>query len=162
MPTLAKKACSDGEGGSLDYRNGVLADANKATRLLLDFHKASKLPFPSSAAWAHSLFCDGVTSDNRLALVCAQPDDGMVGVLLAIVEDSLLGPFRQAQELAWWVHPAHRGSGHVMLQHYEAWARERGARIISGSSLVTMPSAEKLYERAGYERAETHWMKVVE
>src|SRR5687768_16247741 len=109
MPTTARRGCSDGEGGSLDDRNCVLADANKATRLLLDFHKASKLPFPSSAAWAHNLFCDGVTNANRLSLVCVQPGGDVVGVLLGIVEDSLLGPFRQAQELAWWVHPAHRG-----------------------------------------------------
>lgn len=125
-----------------------------ATRMLLEFHRAADLPFAASAAWAHNLFCECVTQPNRLAIV----SDG--GILLAIAEPSILGPFVQAHEIAWWVTPEHRGAGIRMLDGYEEWAIKHGAHLISVASLSVLPGVEAVYERRGYQRLETHWVKV--
>lgn len=81
------------------------------------------------------------------------------GVLLAQIGPSLLGPFKAAQEIAWWVDPSCRGIGLGMLQEYEEWAISKGAKAIRVASLAVFPETEKLYERVGYERLETSWVK---
>jgi hypothetical protein len=141
----------------LACRRATLADAVDGARLLLDFHSAASLPFPRSPAWAHAMFCDHVTDPAKLALVT----DG--GVLLGIVGNSMLGPFRQAQEIVWWLDPAKRsnGDGQDMLARYEEWAINMGALMIGAASLSIMPEVERLYERRGYSRLETHWVMVV-
>jgi hypothetical protein len=138
----------------LACRPATLLDAHVAARYLLDFHRAAALPFPTSPAWAHSLFCEHVTDPSKLALM----DNG--GVLLGVVGNSMLGPFRQAQEIAWWISPEHRGSGMRMLLRYEEWAISMGARMIGVASLSVMPDVERLYERRGFSRLETQWVKV--
>lgn len=135
-------------------RIAKLEDAVTGARLLLDFHKAAKMPFPASGAWAHNLFCECVTDPNRLALVTAG------GILLAAVGPSILGPFVQADEIAWWVSPERRGVGASMLLRYEQWAISMGARLIGVASLAAMPEVESIYERRGFARLETHWVKV--
>lgn len=81
------------------------------------------------------------------------------GILLAQVGQSLLGPFLAAQEIAWWVEPDARGIGTGMLREYEEWAIRKGAKAIKMASLAVFPETEKIYERLGYERLETSWVK---
>lgn len=88
--------------------------------------------------------------------LCVERDGG---ILLAQVGPSLLGPFMAAQEIAWWVEPSARGIGLGMLDEYEQWAKAKGAYAIKVASLAMFPETEKIYERRGYERLETSWVK---
>jgi GNAT superfamily N-acetyltransferase len=124
-----------------------------AVRLLLDFHKATNLPFPVSASWADRLYMTARTDPNWL---CVERPGG---ILIATVGQSLLGPFLASQEVAWWVDPSSRGVGVGMLQEYEKWAISKGAKAIEVKSLAMFPETERLYQRAGYEKLETSWVK---
>lgn len=126
-----------------------------SVKLLLDFHKAAQLPFPATAQWADKLYTMARTDPNWL---CVERPGG---VLLAVCGPSLLGPFKIAQEVIWWVGPAHRGDSLGMLREYEAWAISKGVFAIEVKSLAAFPRVENLYERAGYERLETSWVKWV-
>lgn len=124
-------------------------------RLLLDFHAATGLPFPATAQWADRLYQTARTDPNWL---CVERPGG---VLLAVMGPSLLGPFKVAQEVAWWVDPAHRGNSIGMLRAYEQWAISKGVFAIEMKSLAVFPDTERLYERMGYAPLETSWVKWV-
>lgn len=79
--------------------------------------------------------------------------------MIAQVGPSLLGPFLASQEVAWWVEPGARGLGLGMLSDYEDWAIAKGAKAIEVKSLAVFPETEKIYQRAGYSRLETSWVK---
>lgn len=124
-----------------------------SVQLLLDFHAASGLPFPATVAWADQLYMTARTDRNWL---CVERPGG---ILLAQVGPSLLGPFKAAQEIAWWVDPSARGIGLGMLEEYEQWAIGKGAQAIKVASLAIFPETEKIYAKRGYERLETSWVK---
>lgn len=139
----------------MNLRIAKLEDSNKAVKLLLEFYKASDLPFPTNAAWAMALFKACVNDADKIAIM----KDG--GILLGLIGNSLLGPFKQAHEIVWWVSPDSRGGSLEMLKEYENWAEEQGAKLIEVKSLNKFPDSEYIYERLGYEPVETSWIKVV-
>lgn len=132
----------------------TLEDSTKAVRLLLSFHKNSGLPFKTSAAWALALFNECVNSEDKIAII----KDG--GILLGAVSKSLLGPFKQAQEIVWWVEPEFRGNSLEMIKIYEKWAIEKEALFIELKSLEAFKETGRIYKRLGYEPVETSWLKV--
>jgi len=122
-------------------------------KLLMAFHEAAGLPFPTSSAWANALYQEHLSNPDKIAVV----RDG--GILLGVIANSQLGPFKIACEIAWWVNPDARGIGLGMLREYEAWAWSRGAFGVEVKSLAMFPQADKIYERAGYAALETSWVK---
>lgn len=122
-------------------------------QLLLNFHKAAGMPFPATVAWADQLYMTARTDRNWL---CVEREGG---ILLARIGPSLLGPFLAAEEVVWWVEPVFRGHSLSMLREYEQWAADKGAHAVKVASLAVFPETEKLYERLGYERLETSWVK---
>lgn len=122
-------------------------------RLLLNFHAASGLPFPATAAWADRLYQRARSDPDWLCL------DRPGGILLAAVSPSLLGPFLAAQEIAFWVEPDARGIGLKMLREYEKWAICKGVGAIEVKSLAVFPETERLYDRAGFTKLESSWVK---
>lgn len=62
-------------------------------------------------------------------------------------------------ELFWYVSPKHRGAGIKLLGKAEQWGRDN--RI--SKSLVVAPNDEvcALYERLGYEKLETQYIKAL-
>lgn len=124
-----------------------------SVKLLLDFHAAAELPFPATAQWADRLYNTARTDPNWL---CVEKPGG---VLLAVCGPSLLGPFKAAQEVAWWVDPAYRGNSVGMLIEYEKWAILQGVKAIEVKSLAKFPEVETLYARLGYAPLESSWVK---
>lgn len=122
-------------------------------QLLLDFHAATGLPFPATAAWADKLYLTASTDPNWL---CVERPGG---ILLGVVSPSLLGPFKVAHEVAWWVDPAYRGNSLGMLREYEQWAIGKGVKAIELKSLAAMPDVGRLYARRGYAPVETSWVR---
>lgn len=140
----------------MTIRLATLNDSALAVKLLLDFHKACDLPFQVTTAWALALFKACVNDKDKIAIL---KEDG--GILLGIVGPSMVGPFKQCAEIAWWVDPDKRGGSLKMLSLYEEWAKENGAKLIEVKSMHKFPETEKIYARLGYEPIETSWVKTV-
>jgi RimJ/RimL family protein N-acetyltransferase len=137
-------------------RLATLSDANQAVKLLLNFHKACDLPFEVTTAWALALFKACVNDKDKIAIL---KEDG--GILLGIVGPSLVGPFVQCMELAWWVEPDKRGGSLAMLKMYEEWAKQKGAKLIEVKSMHKFPDTGKIYAKLGYEPIEMGWVKTI-
>lgn len=138
----------------MTIRLATLEDATLATRLLLNFHKSCELPFEVTTAWALSLFKACVNDTDKIAII---KEKG--GILLGMIGPSMVGPFKQCLELAWWVEPEERGGSLKMLKMYEDWAITNGAKLIEVKSMHKFPETEKLYKNLGYEPIETSWVK---
>jgi GNAT superfamily N-acetyltransferase len=67
----------------------------------------------------------------------------------------------QATELAWFVSKDYRGkpASLRLIKAFEKWAKESGANQIGMGDIQGISSLEKLYNRLGYERAETVYLK---
>jgi len=139
----------------MTIRLATLDDASVATKLLLNFHKSCDLPFQVTTAWALGLFKACVNDKDKIAII----KDG--GILLGMVGPSLVGPFNQCLEIAWWVEPDKRGGSLKMLKMYEDWAKSKNAKLIEVKSMHKFPETGIIYERLGYEPLEMSWVKTV-
>ena len=102
-----------------DERFAVLA-------LCRDFHAASGIPFEFDPAHASRAAQNHIACPHKLCLVL-EAQGALRGVLAASVAISPLAPVRIAQELVFWVDPAHRGRAPLgMIRAYEEWARAEG------------------------------------
>lgn len=93
--------------------------------------------------------------DTNRVLVLERAGGAIVGMLALAITENLWGNGTIAEEVAWWVEPAHRGrAGLKLLGAGEAWARQEGALVLRmvaprGSQIGTV------YERRGYEPLES-------
>lgn len=142
----------------MNARHATLADRFAVIRLLRDSHAAAGYGFAFHAARAEALF-KAHRADP--AACCFVIDEPASGVLMARSADHPFGVGLVAQETVWFIDPSARGrSALLMLDAYEAWARERGCAVIGMASLATNDVA-RLYERRGYRPAETHFLKAL-
>lgn len=78
----------------------------------------------------------------------------IVGALFAYCSDTFYSRDLVAGDLVVYVSPEHRGNRAVvkMIRAYEAWARERGAKIIylGVSTGTNTERSQRLFERLGY------------
>lgn len=141
-------------------RPATPADRAVIVRMARDFHAASGLPLPFDAAYAAAIASAYIEDDDKLCLVL---DAGtVVGVLAAHVYQHQLAPVLAADELMWWIDPAHRGrSALVMLATYEEWARGKGCTLIGMATPPCDDKAAAIYRRKGYAPAGTHFFKTI-
>ena len=67
-----------------------------------------------------------------------------------------------AQEIFWWVEPAHRfGIGATLLDAFEDAARARGACVVIVSAVARLRSdvLARFYQRRGYQAAENTFIR---
>ena len=50
-----------------------------------------------------------------------------------------------------------KGVGRLLLQHAEAWAKEKGFSIVRLTSSITRAAAHKFYEQLGYAKIKTQY-----
>lgn len=136
-------------------RQAVLADRFQMIRLGRKFLEASGEALPFDPAYAENTAKLYIGDDDRLALVM-DAGAGPVGLLLAFVCWHELAPLRVAQERLWWIEPAYRGHGRLMIDAYRAWAQERGADLFGLSARDERVG--RLYGRLGLKPAESSWM----
>lgn len=84
----------------------------------------------------------------------------LVGMLAIVVVPHPLTGRTYADEIAWWVEPAHRGGlvGPKMLRSAEQWATTKGANMCK----MVAPAGSTVgafYERMGYQAVETAFIK---
>jgi len=138
-------------------RAATFADVPRMVALGREFLRAAALPIDFDAEHASRTAHGYIYHPDTLALVL-EVDGRVEGVMLAHCLGHAFGPVRVAQELLWWIEPAHRGAGGGFIDRYEAWARERGA-VIAGLA-ARDERVGRLYLRRGYALAETHYFKV--
>ena len=116
----------------------------------------TQLGYPADAAVIIQRLEPILTSANDAVLVAADEADRPIGwvhvaVQLAL-EHSDLGDLGGLV-----VGEGHRsaGVGRTLLEHAEAWARERGVSVLQVRSRVARERAHAFYERSGYERIKT-------
>lgn len=112
------------------------------------------------------------TMGANFANVIASPDgiafaleiDGHVqGAIIGLIAPHLMTGGKVALELGWWVEPDFRGrTGLALLNAYEGAVNVSGAHL----SVLTCPPdgadrVGEIYERAGYQKMEATYMRVV-
>lgn len=90
-------------------------------------------------------------------------DDQLVGILGGFTYNDPNNDDLVAMEAFWYVMKEHRGGGAKLLDAFEAWGKERGAKRITMAYVFTsMPEAvQRIYEKRGYRPLELHSMKEV-
>ena len=150
-------------------RRAVASDMDRIIALLRDAHDAGGLNdaggltgfvVPFHPAYISRLFMAHVSHRDACCIVLDH--GGMAqGVLMALAAEHPFGPVRLARETVWWIDLKHRGRSAIqMLDAYEAWAfNEQGCQFAGMAGMGGDPDVAKLYERRGYVRAETHFLK---
>lgn len=105
-----------------------------------------------------------VTMETGVMLV-AEADGEVVGMACLFIEPFTFNlEVSVASELAWWIEPEHRGGmlAMQMMQAIDAACRAKGAGVIRMAALRNSPpQAAALYERLGYQKADSHYMRVL-
>lgn len=102
---------------------------------------------------------------NRCVFVCAVGNKP-VGLIAATIDSNPAVGTRTAQELVWYVDPAHRRSNIAteLIDLYEDWAREKKCTLCSLCHYMneTGDVCAKLYLKKGYAPIELNYIKELE
>jgi GNAT superfamily N-acetyltransferase len=95
------------------------------------------------------------------AILVLRKDGAIIGFLLLVVSDLPFSDGRVAAELTFFVHPLHRGHGHLLIQAAEEFAVSASCDyvVLSTISGGTPERAERLYHSFGYKKTETVFSK---
>ncbi len=139
-------------------RDATLKDCPRMVRLGLAFRAAAMPDIPFDPAYADAIARQHILADDRVALVLEDATGpGVVGLLLGRIGRHDLAPVSFAQEVLWWIEPAHRGHGRQMLEAFERWARERDAAFVG--MVGRDERTGRFYQRAGYQPVERGFLK---
>lgn len=128
--------------------------------LARDFHAASGIPFAFNPAHASRAAQDYIEDPRKLCLIL-EANGAVRGVLAASWAVSPLSPVRIAQELVFWIDPAHRGRHALrMIRAYEDWAKSEGCAA-AGLSGLNDPRVARLFSFAGFDPAENKFLKMM-
>lgn len=129
--------------------------------LARDFHAASGIPFEFSAPHFSQVAQAHVECPRKLCLIL-EVNGALRGVLMASATISPIAPVRLAQELVFWVDPAHRGRApRRMVAAYEAWARAEGCAA-AGLSGLNDPRVARFFSAAGFALTENKFLKILD
>lgn len=81
----------------------------------------------------------------------------VVGAIGVLIFDHPMSGERAVTELFWWVEPDHRGHGIRLWRQAEQWARDQAAQQML--MIAPTDAVGTLYERQGYQRVETSYMR---
>lgn len=83
------------------------------------------------------------------------------GALVGLLSELYMSHTVQATELAWFVSKEYRGkpSSVKLVKTFEKWAEENGANQVGMGDIDGITNLEKLYNRLGYQRAESVYIK---
>lgn len=148
----------------MNIRRATLADVPRLAEMAARFVRESsysKVVTPSEPAMEQS-FAAIVSSPTGICFV-AEEGGGVQGAILGLVTPHLMTGGNVAVEIGWWVEPEVRGAtGLALLSAYEAAVQIAGVTL----SVMTCPPDNservgRIYERAGYAKFETTYMKAL-
>ena len=104
-----------------------------------------------------SVLAELAEREDVLLLVAEEPEDGVVGYLLAFRHAAFHanGPIAWVEEIAVREDLRRRGIGRELMSTFETWARRGGCRY---AALATR-RADAFYVATGYERSATYFRK---
>lgn len=133
-------------------------DIPALVRMAGDFLAASGTGLPFDPDYVAGALRQHLATPARLTLVLDV--DGPRGMLCAAAQRSPLAPVAIAEEIVFWIDPAHRGrSALAMLKDYAAWAKETGCERATMIGLASMKSVDRLYRLAGFEPLENTYAR---
>jgi GNAT superfamily N-acetyltransferase len=99
--------------------------------------------------------------DEDKVVFYAIEDNVPIGFIAGAALPFMLGLDTVATEFAWWVHPDFRlnGVGSLLIEAFEAWAKEVGCSMISLSSMDE--ATGEVYIKRGYSLKEHTYLKVL-
>ena len=91
----------------------------------------------------------------------AEVDGDVAGMIALAAIPHLFTGTLYADEVAWFVRPAHRGSSAAarLLDAAEKWCRQRRLFSLRMVQPASSPAVARFYQRRGYEALETAWLK---
>jgi hypothetical protein len=147
----------------MSVRRGTIEDLEGLVPLALNFHKNSIYKdFQYEADKVLKTLINLLTQDDCCVFVLER-DGKLVGFLAGTYQPGLFTHESTAIEIAWWVEEDARSIRSLdLVRAYEAWAREKGCRILHTCSLDdNYPQITRLYSRMGLSPCEHSFMKVL-
>ena len=99
--------------------------------------------------------------NTNMEIFVIDVDGEIEGALVGLLSELYMSHTVQATELAWFVSKDYRGkpASIRLMKAFEKWAKESGANQVGMGDIEGISSLENLYNRLGYERAETVYLK---
>lgn len=148
-------------GRSVEIRPADERDIAAVMALGREFWSGIRNPEPYRIDRVAAVLAD-LIAHHILLVACV---DGVpVGFVAAQVSECPFSGVRRAVELAFYIHPRHRGAGLRLLKECEREAADRGAEYftmicLSEDLLEGGPRVGRLYERMGFREAERWYRK---
>ena len=119
---------------------------------------------PSSHKWNKEKteqFILSALQNTNMTIFVIDVGGEIEGALVGLLSELYMSHTVQATELAWFVSKDYRGkpASLRLIKAFEKWAKEGGATQIGMGDIEGITSLENLYNRLGYERAETVYLK---
>lgn len=144
----------------INIRKAVEDDVLDCLMLFKQFHKESKLPYSWDAKKTQALFLQTLPM-KEIETFVAEIDGDVVGFIVCQVMEPLFSSDKVSTDIAWFVNKDHRNTsaGFRLMKAYEDWAVDHGIKFIGMAYLERVSDLSKYYEKKGYVKAETHYMK---
>lgn len=146
-----------------DLRLAEAGDWQDVLRMSKDFHSES--PYSDiefSEKRVREIFDQYLSSDKTevMVLLLTQGEE-VCGTIVSVCSKLPFSEEKAASELIWWVDHEHRSRrGSLSLfRAYEFWCQKVGAQYSSAVSTEGTVQLDKFYERSGYKKAETTYIK---
>tara|TARA_R110000744_G_scaffold183704_1_gene303086 strand:- start:85 stop:543 length:459 start_codon:yes stop_codon:yes gene_type:complete len=119
---------------------------------------------PSSHKWNKEKteqFILSALQNTNMTIFVIDVGGEIEGALVGLLSELYMSHTVQATELAWFVSKDYRGkpASIRLMKAFEKWAKESGADQVGMGDIEGISSLENLYNRLGYERAETVYLK---
>jgi len=140
-------------------RDAVYADIEEMLVLCRHFFDATAYP-------EYMDFSEEVTRetlqnliDNELGIALVLDDDGIKGIITALIFPLYMSGAMTGQELCWWCEE--KGKGMLLLTALEREAKRRGAETFMMLSLDQLQPQrlDRLYQAKGYHRSEHTYIR---
>ena len=88
-------------------------------------------------------------------------DNDITGAIVGVLTEMFMSNKVTATEVAWFVNKKARGSyaSIKLVKTFESWAKKKGADYVVMGDIKGISDLKKLYNKLGYESAETTYMK---
>lgn len=104
-----------------------------------------------------TLTLEGLIGNPSASFLVAESGAGeLVGMIGAIMYVHPISGEVTANEIVWWVEPAHRGIGISLLRHIERWTQGAEAAL---NMVAPDEKTARIYKALGYELIETVYQR---
>ena len=140
-------------------------DIPRFIELCGNFHKASPYNRRQFSIEKVETLAKSITASDKstFIIITIADDEGVIqGFLIGLTSEVPFSEEKVALELAWWVEPEARGTRQSveMVYAFKAWAKKIGCQIAQISMIedTGTDKIDKLYNRAGFRRAEVNYI----